>query len=110
IPAASNGAVTAKVTPIDQAGIDDKAMLRMLKMGVMDAGGFDLSKMAGDDPRFEGCDLAGLAQTPDQARAACQAYRDVIDTQMQKNWNAKLLALGANQPQVLWCRDEVTSA
>jgi len=28
----------------------------------------------------------------------------VIDRQMQKNWNAKLLAFGGNPPQVFWCR------
>src|SRR5690606_3548419 len=44
---------------------------------------------------------------PDRAREACNAYRTVIDRQMQKNWNAKLLAFGANTPQVFWCRDEV---
>lgn len=37
-------------------GIDDKTMLRLLKLGVMDFAGMDISKMAGDDPRFEGCD------------------------------------------------------
>ena len=68
----------------------------------------DISKMAGDDPRFEACDLAGLTLTPDKARAACNAYRAVIDRQMQKNWNAKLLAFGGNTPQVFWCKDVAT--
>ncbi len=105
IPEASKGAVTADITPLDQMGIDDKTMLRLLKLGVMDFAGMDISKMAGDDPRFEACDLAGLTLDPDKARAACNAYRDVIDRQMQKNWNAKLLAFGGNTPQVFWCRE-----
>ena len=88
-------------------GIDDKTMLRLLKLGVMDFAAMDISKMAGDDPRFEACDLAGLTLDPDKARAACNAYRDVIDRQMQKNWNAKLLAFGGNPPQVFWCRDVI---
>ncbi|WP_421999095.1 TRAP transporter substrate-binding protein [Reyranella sp.] len=108
IPEASKGAISVDVTPLDQMGIDDKTMLRLLKLGVMDFAGMDISKMAGDDPRFEGCDLAGLTLDPDKARAACNAYRDVIDRQMQKNWNAKLLAFGGNTPQVFWCRDVVT--
>src|SRR5689334_6573701 len=102
---ASKGAITADITPLDQMGIDDKTMLRLLKLGVMDFAGLDISKMAGDDPRFEGCDLAGLTLAPDKARAACNAYRGVIDRQMQKNWNVKLLAFGGNTPQVFWCRD-----
>src|SRR5687767_542192 len=108
IPEASKGAVTADITPLDQMGIDDKTMLRLLKLGVMDFAAMDISKMAGDDPRFEACDLAGLTLAPDKARAACNAYRDVIDRQMQKNWNAKFLAFGGNTPQVFWCRDVIS--
>src|SRR5436305_12073752 len=105
---ASNGAITADITPLDQMGIDDKTMLRLLKLGVMDFAGMDISKMAGDDPRFEACDLAGLTLDPDKARAACDAYRAAIDRQMQKNWGAKLLAFGGNTPQVFWCRDIIS--
>jgi len=107
IPEASKGAINADITPLDQMSIDDKTMLRLLKLGVMDFAAMDISKMAGDDPRFEACDLAGLTLDPDKARAACNAYRAVIDRQMQKNWNAKLLAFGGNTPQVFWCRDVI---
>ena len=75
ITEASKGAITADITPLDQMSIDDKTMLRLLKLGVMDFAGMDISKMAGDDPRFEACDLAGLTLDPDKARAACDAYR-----------------------------------
>ena len=107
LPKASNGAITVDIMPLDQMGVDDKTMLRLLRLGVMDFAGMDISKMAGDDPRFEGCDLAGITLDPDKARAACNAYREVIDRQMQKNWNAKLLAFGGNPPQVFWCRTVV---
>ena len=60
ITEASKGAITADITPLDQMSIDDKTMLRLLKLGVMDFAGMDISKMAGDDSRFEACDLAGL--------------------------------------------------
>jgi len=82
ITATSKGAITADITPLDQMSIDDKTMLRLLKLGVMDFAGMDISKMAGDDPRFEGCDLAGLTLDPDSARKGCDAYRAVIDRQM----------------------------
>jgi TRAP-type transport system periplasmic protein len=108
IPEASKNAISADITPLDQMGIDDKTMLRLLKLGIMDFAGMDISKMAGDDPRFEACDLAGLTLDPDKARAACDAYRAVIDRQMQKNWNAKLLAFGGNTPQVFWCREVIS--
>ena len=104
IPRASNGAIAVDITPLDQMGIDDKTMLRLLRLGVMDFASMDISKMAGDDPRFEGCDLAGLTLDVDRARAACAAWAPVIDRQMQRNWNARLLAIGGNPPQVFWCR------
>jgi len=107
LPKASNGQVTGDYTPQDQMGIDDKTMLRLLKLGVMDFAGMDISKMAGDDPRFEGCDLAGISLDIKKARAACDAYRGVLDQRMQANWNTKLLAFGTNPPQVFWCKGAV---
>ena len=108
IPQASHGAISVDITPLDQMGIDDKTMLRLLKLGVMDFAGMDISKMAGDDPAFEGCDLAGLTLDIDKARAACAAWAPVLDRQMQRNWNAKLLAFGGNPPQVFWCNSPIT--
>ncbi|MGQ9694809.1 MAG: TRAP transporter substrate-binding protein [Thermodesulfobacteriota bacterium] len=108
LPKVSKGAITADITPLDHMGIDDKTMLRLLRLGVMDFASMDISKMAGDDPRFEGVDLAGLTLDPAKARAACEAYRHVLDRQMQKNWNAKLIAFGANPPQVFWCREVIS--
>src|SRR5947208_785009 len=34
IPERSKGSITADITPLDQMGIDDKTMLRLLKLGV----------------------------------------------------------------------------
>ncbi|MGQ0663316.1 MAG: TRAP transporter substrate-binding protein [Pseudomonadota bacterium] len=104
LPEITKGMVTADFTPLDQMGIDDKTMLRLLKLGVMDFASMDISKMAGDDPRFEGCDLAGVALDIGKARGACNAYKEVLDKRMGEHWNAKLIAFGTNPPQVFWCR------
>ncbi|QRG07328.1 TRAP transporter substrate-binding protein [Xanthobacter dioxanivorans] len=109
LPADSKGKLTADLTPIEQMGLDDQSLLRLMKLGVMDFAGMDITKMAGDDPRFEACDLAGALPDMKKARAACSAYRDVLDRRMEASWNTKLLAIGASTPQVLWCRDEVKS-
>src|SRR2546430_7466473 len=58
ITEASKGAITADITPLDQMGIDDKTMLRLLKPGVMDFAGMGISNIAGGDPRSQGCDHA----------------------------------------------------
>ena len=107
IPKVSRGAVTGDVTPLDHMGIDEKTMLRLLRQGVMDFAMMDISKMGGDDPHFEGIDLAGLTLVQDKARAACDAYRHVLDRQMQKNWGSKLMAFGSSPPQVFWCREKI---
>lgn len=109
LPEASKGKLTADLTPIEQMGLDDQSMLRMMKLGVMDFAGMDITRMGGDDPRFEACDLAGVLPDVKQARAACSAYREVLNGRMEANWNTKLLAIGASTPQVIWCRDEIKS-
>jgi TRAP-type transport system periplasmic protein len=65
------------------------------------------ARWPGDDPRFEGCDLAGISLDIETARAACDAYRPVLDRLLQENWNAKLLTIVTSPPQVIWCKPEL---
>lgn len=109
IPAASKGQITADASPYDQVGIPDDAVLRLLKLGAFDFASFDIAKVAGDDPRFEGCDLSGIALSFANARKGCDAWRQTIDKLLQQKWNAKLLAIGTAPPQALWCATEVKS-
>ena len=104
---ASDGRVTADVFAIDQMGIADTAVLRLLKLGMFDMATIAISKMAGDDPRFEGCDLAGISLDIDTAREACEAYRTVLDRLIQENWNSKVLMITTAPPQVIWCKPEI---
>lgn len=104
IPKNSNGQVTADFVPFDIMGVDGGQIARMTKMGVTDFAATDISKLAGDDPMFEGCDLAGLTLTAEKAKEACAAWKPVMAEVMEKKFNTKLLAVGANTPQVFWCR------
>ena len=108
IPEASNGRVTADFQPFDVMGIKGFQVLRLSKLGVMDFAASDISKLAGDDPVFEGCDLAGLTLEIQMARKACEAWKPVMSRVMEKKFNTKLLALGTNPPQVFWCRDPIS--
>ena len=67
IPKNSNGQITADFVPFDMMGIDGNLIARMTRMGVTDFAATDISKLAGEDPMFEGCDLAGLTLTAQQA-------------------------------------------
>ena len=108
VPEASGGKITADIVPVDRAGIKDFQMMRMSKLGVTDFGAGDISKMAGEDPVFEGCDLAGLTLTPEAARAACEAWKPTMARVMEQKFSTKLLAVGANPPQVFWCREPIS--
>jgi len=107
VPEMSNNKVSAEYNHQDIMGIKDFQVLRLIKLGVTDVGVSDISKMAGDDPTFEGCDLAGLALDIGMARQVCNAWKPAMNRAMEAKFNAKLLALGTNPPQVFWCRDPV---
>ena len=107
VPEMSDNKVSADYNHQDIMGIKDFQVLRLIKLGVTDIGVSDISKMAGDDPTFEGCDLAGLALDIGMARKVCNAWKPAMNRAMEAKFNAKLLALGTNPPQVFWCRDSV---
>ena len=107
LPALSGGKITANYNNMDLMGIKGFQVLRLLKAGVTDFGSTDVSKLAGDNAVFEGCDLAGLALDIETAFKICDAWKPAMDRVMQKNFNTKLLGTGANPPQVFWCRDPI---
>ena len=77
-------------------------------MGVADFGVGDISKMAGDDPVFEGCDLAGITTDTETARKACDVWKPVMEAAMREKFNSRLVALGNNPPIVFWCNRPIT--
>jgi len=103
----SGGKVTADYNNQNVLGLDEFQLLRLTGSGVTDFSVGDIAKMAGDDPIFEGCDLAGLTTEVEKARAACDAWKPVMDDRMQKRFNTKLLTLGNNAPLSLWCNAPV---
>ena len=107
LPKITNGKITANYNNMDLMGIKGFQVLRLLKAGVTDFATSDVSKLAGDNAAFEGCDLAGLALDVNAARALCDAWKPTMDRIMQEQFNTKLLATGANPPKVFWCRDPI---
>ena len=108
IPKASGGKVTATFAPQDHMGVKGFQVMRMIKLGVVDFGAGDVSKMAQDSPVFEACDLAGLALDIKTARAVCRAWLPTMSRVAEELFNTKLLAVGTNPPQVVWCRVPIT--
>jgi len=104
----SNGKIIVEYEAQDVLGIKDFSMLRLTQAGVADFGASDISKMAGDDPVFEGCDLAGITTDLPTARKACDAWRPIMQEHMAKSFNAKIVTLGNNPPIVFWCNTPIS--
>ncbi len=109
LPKMSGGKITVELTPYDTVGLKGPEILRLMKAGTLEFASNGLTYLVGDSPEFEGCDLAGLTTDLKESRAACDAYRPVLSEIMERDWNTKLLAFGANPPQAIWCREKITS-
>jgi TRAP-type C4-dicarboxylate transport system substrate-binding protein len=105
----SGGRVTADYNNMDVLGVNDFQILHMTQLGVTDFATTDISKMAGDDPVFEGCDLAGITGDIETARKACDAWKPVMAEAMEKKFKTRLMSLAPNPPIVFWCRDKIAS-
>lgn len=105
---ATGGRVRIEATPHDLAGLRGPEVLGLLQNGTLGIASQNISYMAGDDPRFEAIDLAGLALTVQDARKATDAYRAVLTRVMEQKFNTKLLGIGPLPSQVFWCRAAIT--
>ncbi|WP_313138011.1 TRAP transporter substrate-binding protein [Paracoccus jeotgali] len=109
LPEKTGGKVDAKIISADQLAISGPEVIRMLSRGAIEFGSGGLTQAAADSPKFEGCDLPGLTTSLEDARAACAAYRPVLEKELREKFGIKLLALGANPPQAIWCVKPITS-
>jgi len=103
----SGGRITADYNNLDVLGVNDFQILHMTQLGVTDFAASDISKMAGEDPVFEGCDLAGMTSDLDTARKACEVWKSVMAEAMANKFNTGLMLLAPNPPIVFWCRDRL---
>ncbi len=108
LPGVSNGALTAQLTPLDELGLKGFDVGRMLKLGLFDFVHAGFTYVAGDNPMFEGVDLAGTIQNWDDARASVDAYRPLLAGQIDETFDAKLLAIYSEPTQVFYCRVPIT--
>lgn len=102
--------IDAKVDykPMDVTGIKDTEQLRVLKAGLFDIISLRMSQVSRDAPTILGLDLVGL--NPDYAtgRKTVAAFEALVDEQLQKKFNTKLLGVWPFGPQVLFCKPEIT--
>ena len=104
----SGGSVVVDYKTADSLSLKGTEVLRLLKLGVFDLAAGAISYFAGDDPRFEGLDLPGLALDIESTRQVAQAYFPVIEKIMADNHGTKLFALAPITMQTWYCRGEIT--
>lgn len=109
IPMNSGGKISVNFTTLDQMGLKGAETMRMVKNGVVDYISGNLVHIAVDNLAFEALDVAGLLPTIEMAREASDAYFDIVDEHMRKTYNGKLLMLWPMPPQVIYCKDELSS-
>lgn len=104
----SKGAITAEITPFNEMGLKGAEMFRLMRLGVIDFGSTVLGYVAGDDPRNEAIDLAGLAPDVATARRISDAYRTVYDRFYRERFGIQVLAIWPYPAQVIYCNGAIS--
>ncbi|MCO5073948.1 MAG: TRAP transporter substrate-binding protein [Rhizobiaceae bacterium] len=107
MPELSGGKITADFNSLDTLGLKGDETLRLLNLGIADIVTGPVSFVAGDFKLYDGLDLAGAILDLETMKKAVDAYRPVIDKNMQENFNAHLLMMWPSPPQVLFCKGEI---
>lgn len=103
----SGGKITADFNSLDTLGLKGDETLRLLRLKIADIVTGPVSFVAGDFKLYDGLDLSGAILDIDTMRKAVNAYRPVIDKNMQENFNAHLLMMWPSPPQVLFCKGDI---
>ncbi len=99
--------ISVEYKPIDTTGIKDVDQLRIMKSGLFEMVSLRMSVISRDEPATLGLDLVGAAPDFKSARQVGDAYLEVLDRRLQKQFQVKLLGVWPFGPQVLFCRKPV---
>ena len=109
IPERSAGRITADFISTDELGLKGFEIIRLLKQGMLDIGTATILYVSGDEPFFEGIDLAGLFPDIEAAHKGHTAYKPLMDERLQRKFGLKMLTLHPYPAQVIYCRPPVKS-
>lgn len=109
LPEAAGGAIAVELTTFNQLGSNGSDVLRLLSDGVFDVGMTVADYTVSDAPELEGLDVPLIALDAESAKAAVDAARPWVADSLRERFNAHLLAIAPYPPQVVFCREAVTS-
>ena len=99
--------IDAEYKATDSLGIKDTEQLRVMKAGLFDIVSLRVSQNSRDEPTLLGFDLVGAAPDYETARKVYDAYFDVADKRLQKQFKVKLLGIWPFGPQILFCKKPI---
>jgi len=108
LAAASGGMFEVQFRPMDEVGLKGFDAMRMLKLGIFDVMAIQLGYVSGDEPFVLGLDLPGVAPDLATSRKVMDAYRDVFNQRLEKQYNAVALALWPFPGQVFFCKTPIS--
>lgn len=109
LPELSEGRITVEMTTFNQMGSNGSDVLRLLGDGVMDVGMTVADYVVADAPELEALDVPLIAMDAATARETVEAARPWVADSLRERFNAHLLAIAPYPPQIVFCRDAVTS-
>lgn len=107
LPTRTGGAFSANFRTIDELGLKGFESLRTLQSGAFDVVSFQISFVGGDAPVLMGADLPGAAFDFDQLQKNLDAYRPVLEKELNDRFNARLLTAWSFPFQILYCKGDV---
>ena len=101
--------VDASFQTLDQTGVKGAEGLRILKSGLFDIISLRMQQVSRDSPAIMGLDLVGLNTSYENGRKTMAEFGPVVDRELQKKFNTKVLGYWPFGPQVLFCNKEISS-
>ena len=107
IPEASGGKITASLSTLDQLNLGGGEVMRLLSLGTTDVASSSPGYLGTEAPAVAGLDIPGLFSDLSEVRKGVEAYRGVMAEAIEETYNAKLLAVWALVPSMMFCRDKI---
>lgn len=105
---ASDGRVTAEVTPWDQFGIKGAELLQFTRLGAIVISTVSLSQIASEDPEAAAVDLAGANPDIPTLRRSIDAYLPTLREVYRSRYGLELLAVWSYPAQVMFCNRPIS--
>jgi TRAP-type C4-dicarboxylate transport system substrate-binding protein len=106
---ASNGRITAEVTPWEQAVLKGPELLQLTRLGAITISTISLSQIASEDPEAAAVDLVGLNPDIPTLRRSINAYLPTLHDLYRLRYSLELLAVWSYPAQVTFCNKPISS-